>query len=174
MPPPLGAGLTILLLAMAGTPAQQRQAGVHFTPSRHAVADAMLSLAHVTSRDVVYDLGSGDGRIVVIAAQKYGARAVGVEINPQLIELSRQVAREGGVEGRATFLEEDLFAADISEATVVTLYLSPSMNRRLETKLKRELRPGARVVSLQFPIGNWPPDERIRVDAQDLLLWRIR
>jgi hypothetical protein len=87
---------------------------------------------------------------------------------------ARQVARDGGVERTATFHEGDLFAADISAATVVTLYLSPSMNRRLEPKLRRELRPGARIVSLQFPIGDWPPDETTRVDAQEIFLWRIR
>jgi cyclopropane fatty-acyl-phospholipid synthase-like methyltransferase len=134
----------------------------------------MLDLARVTRDDVVYDLGSGDGRIVILAAQEYGARAVGVEIDPALVEISRQVAREGEVAGRATFLEEDLFTADISQATVVTLFLSPGVNRQLEAKLKRELRPGARVVSHQFGIGRWRPERTVRAaDGTDVYLWTV-
>jgi SAM-dependent methyltransferase len=132
-----------------------------------------IYLAHVTAADIVYDLGSGDGRIVVLAAQKYGARGVGVEINPRLVEISRQVAREGAVAEKATFIEGDLFTADISDATVVTLYLSRTVNLELEPKLKRELRPGTRIVSHQFPIGYWTPDEHIRVENEDLFLWTI-
>jgi SAM-dependent methyltransferase len=148
--------------------------GMYFAPTRHAVADAMLKLARVTSRDVVYDLGSGDGRIVILAAQKYGARGVGVELEPRLVEIARQVAREGEVDDRVTFVEGDLFTTDISRATVVTLYLSPSMNRDLEPKLKRELRPGTRVVSHQFPIGDWAPDRTIEADdGTQLFLWTI-
>jgi cyclopropane fatty-acyl-phospholipid synthase-like methyltransferase len=146
---------------------------IHFAATPQRVADAMLALAHVTPADVVYDLGSGDGRIVVLAAQKYGARAVGIELDRRLVEISRQVAREGDVADRATFIEGDLFAADISAATVVTLWLSTSVNMRLEAKLRRELRPGARIVSHQFPIGTWPPDRTIRVDGSDVFLWTI-
>src|ERR1700746_880847 len=97
---------------------------IHFAAPPMPVADAMLRLARVTPRDVVYDLGSGDGRIVILAAQKYGARAVGIEIDPELVERSRQVARDGEVTARATFLQADFFTADISQATVVTLWLS--------------------------------------------------
>jgi SAM-dependent methyltransferase len=135
----------------------------------------MLRLASVTTRDVVYDLGSGDGRIVVLAAQKYGARAVGIELDSALVERSRAVAREGDVEDRATFVQGDLFAADISPATVVVLYLSHGMNRDLEPKLKRELKPGTRIVSHQFPIGRWVPDRTVRAsDGTDLHLWVVR
>ena len=133
----------------------------------------MLTLARVTSSDVVYDLGSGDGRIVVLAAQKYGARGVGIEIDHTLVEISRTVAREGEVAGRVDFVEGDLFTADISGATVVTLWLSTPVNRRLEAKLKRELRPGARIVSRQFPIGDWPPDQTVHVGNETLRLWII-
>ena len=125
--------------------ARQRAArtpDMHFAPTRHIVADAMLKLARVRADDVVYDLGSGDGRIVILAAQKYGARGVGVELDPRLLEISRQVAREGEVAHRVTFIEGDLFTTDISEATVVTLYLSTGLNRQLEPKLRRELRRG--------------------------------
>jgi SAM-dependent methyltransferase len=134
----------------------------------------MLKLAGVKTDDVVYDLGSGDGRIVILAAQKYGARGVGVELDPRLLEISRAVAREGEVSHRVTFIEGDLFATDISGATVVTLYLSATVNRRLEPKLRRELQPGARIVSHQFGIGNWTPDEAIRAeDGTDLFLWTV-
>jgi len=110
---------------------------------------------------------------VVLAAQKYGARAVGIEIDHRLVELSRTVAREGEVADRATFVEGDLFTADISKATVVTLWLSTSVNLRLEAKLKRELRPGTRIVSRQFPIGAWPPDRTVHVGEEILRLWTI-
>jgi SAM-dependent methyltransferase len=135
----------------------------------------MLTLAHVTPDDVVYDLGSGDGRIVILAAQKYGARAVGIELDPRLVDISRQVARDGEVTNRATFIEGDLFQADISKATVVTLYLSYSINRRLEPKLRSELRPGTRIVSHQFSMGTWTPDKRVPSahDGTDLLLWIV-
>jgi cyclopropane fatty-acyl-phospholipid synthase-like methyltransferase len=134
----------------------------------------MLQVAGVTAGDVVYDLGSGDGRIVIIAAEKYGARGVGIEIDPQLIAISREVARGTTVADRVTFIEGDLFTADISAATVVTLYLSPGVNRRLESKLRQELRPGTRIVSHQFPIGRWPPDRAVRAsDGTDLFLWIV-
>jgi SAM-dependent methyltransferase len=155
------------------TPAS-RTPDIHFAVTPQPLADAMLKLAGVTTNDVVYDLGSGDGRIVVLAAQKYGAHAVGVEIDHTLVEISRTVAREGEVADRATFIEGDLFLADLSKATVVTLWLSTSVNRRLEAKLKRELKPGARIVSRQFPIGGWPPDQTIRVGDEILRLWTIK
>jgi SAM-dependent methyltransferase len=174
------AGLLPALLAPGGgdqrAPGQvgRRQPDVYFAPTRHAVADAMLKLARVTADDVVYDLGSGDGRIVILAAQKYGARGVGIEIDPRLVAISREVAREGEVEDRVRFVEGDLFTADISAATVVTLYLSPGINLQLEAKLKRELRPGARIVSHQFPIGDWTPDRAVRAeDGTDLFLWTV-
>ena len=108
------------------------------------------------------------------AAQKYGARGVGVELDPRLLAISREVAREGEVAHRVAFIEGDLFATDISEATVVTLYLSTGVNRRLEPKLRRELKPGTRIVSHQFRIGRWTPDEAIRADdGTELFLWTI-
>jgi cyclopropane fatty-acyl-phospholipid synthase-like methyltransferase len=146
---------------------------IHFTPTRQGLADAMLRLAEVKPDDVVYDLGSGDGRIVMLAAQKYGARGVGIEIDHGLVEMSRQIARDGEVESRVTFIEDDFFTADISAATVVMLYLSESVNRRLEPKLRAELRPGTRIVSHQFPIGDWTPERAIRVDDEDLFLWIV-
>jgi len=170
--------VALTLWASPGVLSAQRPArtpDIFFVPTGYAVADEMLQLAGVTAKDVVYDLGSGDGRIVILAAQKYGARAVGIEIDPRLVEISRQVARDGEVLDRATFIEGDLFDADISQATVVTLYLSYSVNRRLEPKLKRELRPGTRIVSHQFSIGTWTPDKRMHSDADgtDLMLWTV-
>lgn len=147
---------------------------IHFAVTPQPLADAMLALARVTADDVVYDLGSGDGRIVMLAAQKYGARGVGIEIDRTLVEISRQVAREGEVANRVTFIEGDLFTADISKATVVTLWLSNTVNLRLEAKLKRELRPGTRIVSRQFPIGAWAPEQTVHVGDEILRLWTIR
>jgi SAM-dependent methyltransferase len=167
----------VLLMAAASTFAASqppaRMPDIYFTPTDQPVADAMLTLARVTRDDVVYDLGSGDGRIPILAAQKFGARAVGIELEPRLVALSRQVAEEGEVSDRVTFIEGDLFTTDLSPATVVTLYLSGSVNSRLEPKLKRELRPGARIVSHQFPIGKWTPDKTMRVNDEDLFLWTI-
>ena len=168
--------LSFLILApgvpFAQTPAKTPD--IHYVPTRQVVADAMLRLAGVTADDVVYDLGSGDGRIVVIAAQKYGARGVGVEIDHALVERSRETAREGGVADRVTFIEGDLFTTDISKATVVTMYLSTTVNMRLEPKLKRELKPGTRIVTEQFRIGVWPPDTAERVENQQIFLYTIR
>lgn len=155
-------------------PPAQKTPDIHFAVTPQPLADAMLTLARVTRADVVYDLGSGDGRIVVLAAQKYGARGVGIEIDRRLIEISRTVAREGEVADRVTFVEGDLFAADISKATVVTLWLSTPVNARLEGKLTRELRRGARIVSRQFPIGAWTPDQVVHVGDEILRLWTIR
>jgi SAM-dependent methyltransferase len=152
-----------------------RQPDIFFAPTWEPVVFEMLELAAVTRDDVVYDLGSGDGRIVILAAQKYGARGVGIELDPKLVGISNQVASAAGLQHLVRFVEGDLFAADISGATVVTLYLSTAVNRDLEPKLRRELAPGARIVSHQFPIGKWPPEKTIRSreDGTELFLWRI-
>lgn len=158
----------------AGLSAQRptRTPDIHFTPTRHTIADAMLQMAAVTQNDIVYDLGSGDGRIPIIAAQKYGASGIGVEIDPRLVELSWRNANDAEVAHRVKFIVGDLFETDFSEATVVTMYLSPDIMNRLAPKL-RSLRPGTRIVSHQFPIRGWPPDERRQVDEAEVLLWRI-
>ena len=165
----------VAALAAAALQLPARAPDIFFVPTWQPVVYRMLELAEVTSNDVVYDLGSGDGRIVIIAAQKYGARGVGVELDPKLIEVSRQVAREAEISERVTFIQGDLFQADISAATVVTLFLSPSVNAELEPKLRRELRPGTRIVSHQFAIGRWPPLKTVRApeDKTDLFLWVI-
>ena len=168
----LRAATCALLAAFA---LQQRAPDIFFVPTWQPVVYQMLDLAAVTKTDVVYDLGSGDGRIVIIAAQKYGARGVGIELDAKLVEVSRQVAREAEVADRVTFVQGDLFQADISKATVVTLFLSPTANAELEAKLRRELRPGTRIVSHQFKIGRWAPDrtERAADDGTELYLWTV-
>jgi precorrin-6B methylase 2 len=162
-----------IAVVMVGTQTPQRTPDIHFTPTRHEVAEAMLELAEIKQDDIVYDLGSGDGRLPIIAAQKYGARGVGIEIDPKLVELSKQSARDGGVVDRVRFIQGDLFTADISAATVVTLYLSSSMMRQLEPKLKAELRPETRIVSHHFWFQGWPAERTRRVDSSALFLWRI-
>jgi SAM-dependent methyltransferase len=159
------------LLLVQGRPA--RTPDIYFAATPAPVVDAMLALADVTASDVIYDLGSGDGRIVVAAAQKYGARGVGIEIEPGLVAISRQIAQDGAVADRVRFIEGDLFAADISEATVVTLWLSTTVNARLEPKLRRELRPGTRIVSHQFGIGGWTPDRTMQLGDERIFLWIV-
>lgn len=166
-------GTPVFLWTVPRRPA--REPDILFVPTREAVADRMLQLAGITRNDIVYDLGSGDGRIVNLAAQKYGAQGVGIEIDPPLVDIARQVARDAGVSDRATFIEADLFTADLSKATIVTIYLSPGVNRKLEPKLRKELRPGTRIVSHQFTIGDWKPDKTVRAeDGTDLYLWIVR
>jgi SAM-dependent methyltransferase len=169
MPAPVVAAallLSVLLQQPSRTP------DIHFTPTRHNVADAMLRLAKVGPADIVYDLGSGDGRIPIIAAQKYGARGVGIELDPSLVALSRQTANEAEVANRVSFIVGDLFTADLSKATVITCYLSAQIMKMLESKL-RALSPGTRIVSHQFPMTGWQPDRRIKVDESELLLWIV-
>jgi cyclopropane fatty-acyl-phospholipid synthase-like methyltransferase len=169
----LSDGHHIFLWTVPRRPA--RDPDTPFVATPQPVVDEMLQLAGVSANDVVYDLGSGDGRIVIVAAQRYGARGVGVEIEPTLVERAQTVAQDGGVQDKVTFVEGDLFAADLSRATVVTLSLSAAVNTRLAPKLKRELRPGARIVSRQFGIEGWPPDRTIRSASGDtLLLWIVK
>ena len=165
-----GVALAAILLVIAP---QKRTPDIHFTPTRHNIADAMLRLANVTPEDVVYDLGSGDGRIPIIAAQKYGARAVGIEINPDLVEISWQIANQAEVANKVSFTAGDLFEADLSQATVITMYLSTSIMKTLEPKL-RALKPGTRIVSHQFQMPRWIPDKRMKVDEAEIMLWVVR
>ncbi len=143
----------------------------------YEVVDEMLRLAGVGSRDVVYDLGCGDGRIVIAAAERRGARGVGIDIDPRRIDEANAAARRAGVADRVRFAVQDLFATDFSEATVVTLYLFPEMNAKLRPKLLAELRPGARVVSHEFGIAGWPADASAQVRVGDfqhqVYLWVV-
>lgn len=141
------------------------------------VVNEMLRLADVTASDVVYDLGSGDGRILIAAARDRGARGVGLEIDPVLVAQSTERARRLGLADRLSFRQQDLFEADLTPATVVTLYLSPDLNRRLRPKLLSELRPGARIVSHNFDMGDWAPARTLQVSSNEgshtLYLWVV-
>ena len=136
--------------------------GILFVATPELVGIEMLRLAGVTKDDVVYDLGSGDGRLVIAAAREFGARGVGVELEAKLVQDSRESALKAGVADRTQFLWEDIFRADVAAATVVILYLSPELNLKLRPKLLRELRPGARIVSHDFDMGDWPPTRTLR------------
>lgn len=141
------------------------------------VVTAMLRLAEVRAGDVVYDLGSGDGRVVIAAARDFGARGVGIELEPKLVEVSRGLARRAGVADRAEFRQEDIFVTDVSAASVVALYLSPELNAKLRPRLTTQLRPGSRIVSHDFPMGDWTPVRTITVAGPDrthtLHLWIV-
>ena len=172
----------VLLAAIGGTAvsgvpaafAQSAKADVVYVPTPPVVVDAMLTLAGVKAGDVVYDLGSGDGRIVIAAAKKFGARGVGIEIDAALVKQANESARVAGVSDRVRFVNQDLFAARLDEATVVTLYLLQSLNERLRPKLVRELKPGARVVSHVFNMGpEWPAQKLMNVEGHPVFLWTI-
>ena len=153
---------------------QLRSPDVVYVPTPQEVVDAMLEIAEVKSTDVVYDLGSGDGRIPITAAKKYGARAVGIDINPERIKEANANLAKAGVGDKVRFLNADLFETDISEATVVTLYLLQSLNEKLRPKLFRELKPGTRVVSHAFSMGDaWKPDQTITVNGRTIYFWTI-
>jgi len=158
---------------LAQQAAPSREPDVVFVPTPPDVVDAMLKLAKVTSSDVVYDLGSGDGRILIAAAKTYGARGVGIDIDPERVREATANARANNVADKVSFRREDLFVADISPATVVTLYLSPSVNSRLAPKLMTELKPGTRIVSHAFDFGSWKPQQRITVSGRPIFFWTI-
>jgi ribosomal protein L11 methylase PrmA len=160
------------LLAAAPALAQQ-QPDVIFVPTPHEVVDDMLRLANVRKGDVLYDLGSGDGRIAIAAAKKYGIKAVGIDIDPQRIREATENARKAGVTDLVQFRQEDLFKADFREATVVTLYLLPDLNVKLRPRLWGELKPGTRVVSHQFDMGNWKPEKRLESSGRTVYFWTI-
>ncbi len=146
-----------------------------FVPTPDGVVDAMLELAHVTPADVVYDLGSGDGRIPITAAKKFGAFGVGIEMDSLLIRRSNDNLKQAGVGDRVRFVYGDLFETDISGATVVTMFLLPRLTERLIPKFKRELRPGARIISHKFDMGEtWPPEQSQDVNGLTIYLWTIR
>lgn len=153
--------------------AQTRAPDVHFDPTPMDVVEAMLSRAGVNEKDVVYDLGCGDGRFVIMAAEKFGARGVGIDIDPERIKESKENARKAGVADRTRFIEGDLFKTDLREATVVTLYLLNDLNYQLRSKLFRELKPGARVVSYTFDMADWKPDDMVQIRDRFFFYWVI-
>jgi predicted RNA methylase len=172
-------GMVVLsLVAMAPVHAQQAQAplrtpDVIFVPTPADVVDGMLKLAEVSASDVVYDLGCGDGIIVATAAQKFGATAVGIDIDPQRVKEATERITKANVTDKVKILNADLFTTDISKATVVTLYLLPALNQKLIPKLNSELKPGTRIVSQSFDMGTQnPPLKTIDVNGRSVYLWK--
>ena len=153
-------------------PAAARTPDVIYVPTPPEVVDAMLRLAKVTKDDVVYDLGSGDGRIVIAAAQKYGARGIGFDIDPQRIAEANANLAQAGVGDRVKFVQADLFQQDLSEATVITLYLLPSLNMKLRPALWK-LKPGTRIVSHSFDMGDWEPEVTENVNGRTVYYWTV-
>jgi precorrin-6B methylase 2 len=173
--------------ACAQTPAQRapqtpstaahkelRAPDVIFVPTPHEVVDAMLKVAKVGKDDVLYDLGSGDGRIPITAAQKYGiARGIGIDINPERIKEANANLRQARVGDRVRFINADLFESNLSDATVVTLYLLPELNLKLLPKLLKEVKPGTRIVSHAFDMGTWKPEQALDVKGRKVYFWTI-
>ena len=160
-------------LAGAQDSTLDRRPDVIFVPTPNQVVDMMLKLAGVTKKDTVYDLGCGDGRIVITAAQKYGARGVGIDIDPERVKEATENVQKAAVSDRVKIVRGDLFQTDISPATVVTLYLLTDLNLKLRPKLMKELKPGTRVVSHAFSMGDWQPERTADVDGAQVYLWRI-
>ena len=151
----------------------QRQPDVPYVPTPRAVVDRMLAIANVNKNDILYDLGSGDGRIVITAAQKYGTRGIGIDINPRRIEEANANAQKAGVTKLVEFRQQDLFETDLSKATVVTLYLLPEINIKLRSKLLKELKPGTRIVSHAFDMGEWKPQQKELVNGKLIYYWVV-
>ncbi len=163
----------------SGSVAQAQETGIEskkivpFVPTPQEVVEGMLELAQIKKGDVVYDLGSGDGRIVITAAKKYGVKALGFEIDPDLIRESRENIRNEKLENLAEIREQDILTVDLSPASVVTMYLLPSVNLQLRPKVLSQLKPGTRVVSHAFDMGDWKPDKVINVNGRTVYLWVI-
>ena len=153
--------------------APARGPDVIFVPTPNEIVEAMLKMAAVTKADTVYDLGCGDGRIVITAAQKYGARGVGIDIDPDRVAEATENARKAKVADRVKIIRGDLFEADISGATVVTLYLLTDLNLKLRPKLLRDLKPGTRIVSHAFNMGDWKPERQESISGTSVYLWRV-
>ena len=151
----------------------QQQPDVIFVPTPHDVVERMLQVAKVGPGDILYDLGSGDGRIPITAAKKFGIRAVGIDIDPERIAEANANAKKAGVAKLVTFRQQDLFKADFKDATVVTLYLLPELNEKLRPRLWAELKPGTRIVSHQFDMGNWKPERKIDLGGRIIYFWTV-
>lgn len=174
---------TILLLGLAAPAcaeessrspsASSREPDVMYVATPEAVVAGMLEMAQVGPEDVLYDLGSGDGRIPIAAAKAHGIRAVGIDIDPERIAEARANAKAAGVQHLVTFRQADLFTSDFSEASVVTLYLLDTLNERLRPKLLAELKPGTRIVSHAFRMGDWKPEAQKMIDGNLIYLWTI-
>ncbi|MFB6248684.1 MAG: cyclopropane-fatty-acyl-phospholipid synthase family protein [Salinibacter sp.] len=167
------AGVTLSGSPSIAADSMALESDVPFVESPQPVVNKMLEVANVTENDTLYDLGSGDGRIPITAARKYGAHGVGIEIKPDLVKRARQNAKDAGVSDLVEFRQGDLFEADISDATVVTLYLLPSVNLELRSKLFRQLEPGTRVVSHDFDMDEWEPDTTWKSGGDTVYRWTI-
>lgn len=167
-------GLTFLCIATAQSPGPREvQINTPYLSTPPEVVTAMLHIAGVSGNDTVYDLGCGDGRIVIEAARSYGARGVGIDNNPARIDEAQANARSAAVSDRVHFEVNDLFEADIRSATVVAIYLLPEVNVRLRPRLLSELRPGTRIVSHSFGIGDWKPDKEEVIAGERIYLWTV-
>jgi cyclopropane fatty-acyl-phospholipid synthase-like methyltransferase len=165
--------LTAPAIAEQTAPAT-RTPDVIFVPTPAEVVSAMLKLANVTAKDVVYDLGCGDGMIVTAAAKEFGAHAVGIDIDPQRVKEANERVAKAGVTDKVKILNEDLFEANISQATVVTLYLLQTLNEKLIPKLNKDLKPGTRIVSQTFTMGeNYPPEKTVEASGRSVYLWTV-
>jgi SAM-dependent methyltransferase len=168
---------TITPESTAPSPVAPVKRDVVYVPTPQEVVDKMLELAAVTKDDLVYDLGSGDGRIVITAAKEYGARGIGIEIDPELIQTAQENAQAAGVSDQVEFRQQDLFQTDFSDATVVTLYLLSSLNEKLRPKLLQELKPGTRIVSHSFAMGDWKPEQVVTVKTpsgeRTVYFWQV-
>src|SRR5256885_6481636 len=163
----------LFALAFVAASAAAQQPDVIYVPTPQDVVDEMLKLGRVGKGDILYDLGSGDGRIPVTAAKRFGIWAVGIDIDPERIAEANENAKKNGVTDRVQFRQENLFEAKFSEATVVTLYLLPDLNVKLRPRLLAELRPGTRIVSHQFDMGTWQPDGKVDLSGRTIYLWTI-
>jgi SAM-dependent methyltransferase len=174
MPIPRRLSLVLILAACALAQEKQlRTPDVVYVPTPENVVQQMLKLANVKKGDVIYDLGCGDGRTVITAAKDFGARGVGIDINPERIKESQENAKSAGVTDRVVFRLEDLFQANIKKATVVTLYLLPSLNVKLRPKLWKDLKPGTRIVSHDFDMGEWKPEKTVSLDHHTIYFWTV-
>jgi ribosomal protein L11 methylase PrmA len=173
----LTAALVLAAPSAVLSQAQKRPASqtpdVIFVPTPQEVVEDMLRLADVKKGDVLYDLGSGDGRIAITAARKYGVRATGIDIDPDRVREANENARKAGVTNLVQFRQEDLFKADFRDATVITLYLLPDLNVKLRPKLWNELKPGTRIVSHQFEMGTWKPEKKLESNGRTIYFWTV-
>jgi pimeloyl-ACP methyl ester carboxylesterase/precorrin-6B methylase 2 len=165
--------LGFAIAASLAAQADRQFTDVPFVPTPPNVVDAMLDLANIKPVDILIDLGSGDGRIVIAACKRFGIRATGIEIDPGLVRQSETLARQEGLAGKANFVQADLFAYDLRQASVVTMFLTPGVNLRLRSKLLSELRPGTRIVSHRFDMGSWPPAKTVQLADDWIFLWVI-
>ena len=161
------------LLAQAQKQPATQYPDVIFVPTPQEVVEDMLRLANVQKGDVLYDLGSGDGRIAITAARRYGIKATGIDIDPERIREANENAKKAGVTNLVRFRRENLFTADFTDATVITLYLLPDLNVKLRPKLWNELKPGTRIVSHQFEMGAWKPEKRLESNGRTIYFWTV-